>query len=127
MTKLPRQIALVLESFPASTWAPQLVSAVNQFALEVVQAFLFSIPKYKTLTIRTGPNQEDAFPIDFPVQAIPSEVRVAAELNQWGGDSKYAAMTVRWSPIVTQGLCVRVNFITGLDANSSYSIRLAYQ
>ncbi len=37
-------------------------------------------------------------------------------------------MTVRWSPIVSNGaLAVRVNFITGLDANRSYSIRLAYQ
>ncbi len=127
--KLPRQVALVLEAFPASVWAPQLVQAVNQFALEVVQAFLFTIPKYKVLIFATSENQEDSFPIDFPVEAIPTEVRVAAELNQWGGDSRYAAMTIRWSPVIGNNgqPCVRVNFITGLNSDSSYSIRLAYQ
>ncbi len=128
MTRLPRQIALVLSSFPASAWAPELVTAINQFAFEVVQAFLFAVPKYKDLKITTGADQEDSFPIDFPVERTPTDVRVAAELSQWGGDSRYAAMTVRWSPIVSNGaLSVRVNFITGLDANRSYSIRLAYQ
>ncbi len=129
MTKLPRQIALVLESFPASAWAPQLVQAVNQFAFEVVQAFLFSIPKYKVLEFATPLNQEEAFPIDFPVERMPVEVRVAAEMSQWGGDARYAAMTVRWSPIVLNAgqLAVRVNFITGLSSNTNYSLRLAYQ
>lgn len=127
MVKLPRQIALVLESFPASAWAPQLVQAINQFAFEVVQAFLFATPKYKVINFATSTNQEDSFPIDIPVESMPVEVRVAAELNQWGGDARYAAMMVRWSPIVTQGLAVRVNFITGLASNTSYSLRLAYQ
>ncbi len=124
MTKLPRQIALVLSAFPASEWAPQLVNAVNQFALEVVQAFLFASPKYKTLDFTVGLNQEDSFPIDFPVDATPNEVRVASP-----GDDGLSAVTVKWVPITITAsqLGVRINYITGLSSNTTYSIRLAYQ
>ncbi len=124
MIRLPRQIALVLASFPAGNWAAELVNAVNQFSLEVVQAFRFAVPQYKTLTFTTGTTVADSFPIDFPVESTPVDVWVANS-----GESDVYAVTVKWAPIVANGnqLAVRVNLLTGLASASTYSIRLGYR
>ncbi len=123
--KLPRQVALVLELFPKESWAQTLVNAVNQFALEVVQALRVAQVQYKTLTFRTGEDVTAAFPIDFPVESTPRDVRIAGIPS--GDVIGLSAITVKWQPIVAQGLSVRVQYITGLTANTSYTVRLAYQ
>ncbi len=123
--RVPRQIALVLSTFPLGQWATDLVNAINQFSLEVVQAFQQTAPKYKTLSFATSATIADSFPIDFPVDASPSEVRIAAAT----GDNGTAALTVKWVPIsiTSSQLGVRVSLITGLSSNTTYSIRLSYQ
>ncbi len=122
--KPPRQVALVLSLFPREPWAQALVSAVNQFALEVVRAFTFGQPVYKTLDFTTGAAVADSFPIDFPVEATPVDVWVSAVPS---GDNGTSAVTVKWQPISTPGLAVRVNLVTGLAVNTTYSIRLGYR
>lgn len=123
--KLPRQVGLVLEQFPPGEWSRSLVNALNQFALEVVQSFRVAGVRYKTLSFTTGDAVEDSFPIDFPVEASPSEVRIAGVPR--GDSAGVSAVTVKWQPIVAQGLAVRVNYITGLTSQTQYAIRLAYQ
>lgn len=121
----PKPVRLDLALFPAASWARALVSAVNQFALQVVDAFKIAAAKEKELSFKTGEDTVLSFPISFPVEAIPREVRVAAVPN---GDTGYSAITVKWQPVTTNGSqrAVRVNFITGLNANTSYVIRLVY-
>lgn len=123
---LPRQVALVLEQFPKADWSRALVNALNQFALEVVQAFRFSRPNYKTLSVITGPTVADTFPIVFQVESMPVDVWIAATPV---GDTGTAAITVKWQPIVSNSsqLGVSVNLITGLSADTTYSIRLGYR
>lgn len=123
---LPRQVALAIRLFPASEWATSLVNAVNQFSIETVQALRFALPKYKTLDLVVVDDAAALFPIDFPVEASPVDVWVAHS-----GDAGLSsqAVTVKWEPIVgnQNQLCVRVNLITGLALNSTYSIRLGYR
>lgn len=123
--KLPRQIALVLSLFPQEGWAGALVNALNQFSLEVVQAFRFAVPQYKTLTFSTGATVADSFPIDFPVDAFPSDVWIAGVPS--GDQAGTSAITVKWLPVVANSLVVRVSLITGLSANSTYAIRLGFR
>lgn len=126
MTKLPRQIALVRALFPAGIGFGDLVNLINQFALEVVQAFRFVTPTYKTLTFTTGDDPTTLFPIDFPVEATPNDVWIA---NSGDSGLSAQAMTVKWEPIVgnKSSLQVRVNLLTGLANNSTYSVRLGYR
>lgn len=122
--KLPRQISLVLGLFPAGEWSTKLVNLVNQFSFEVVQSFLFALPKYKELAFTTGAAVASSFPIDFPVAQMPIDVWVAS-IN----DSGTSAVTVKWQPIVStnNSLNVRVSFITGLSTSTAYTIRLGYR
>ncbi len=122
--KLPRQIALVLSAFPKGPWSQTLVNAINQFSLEVVQAFRFGQPKYKVLTFTTGSSSADSFPIDFPVEATPVDVWIAAVIS---GDTGGSAITLKWQPISTPALSVRVTLITGLGDDTTYNIRLGYR
>lgn len=122
--RLPRQIALVLEAFPKEAWAAGLVNLLNQFSLEVVQAFRVAQPIYKTLSFTTGASVADSFPIDFPVESTPNDVWVAQV-----GDAGTGSVTVKWAPIVGNNLqlSVRVLMVTGLSSNTSYSVRLGYR
>ncbi len=121
--KPPRQVALVQSQFPAEGWATSLVNQFNQFALETVRAFGFVTPKYKVLVISTGATVADSFPIDIPIDFAPTEVRVAMVLS--GVPS--GAVTVVGTPILANNPVLRVTSITGLAANSTYSIRLAME
>ncbi len=128
MTTLPRQVALVLSQFPASLWAQSLVNALNQFSLEVVQAFRFAQPKYRTVTIVIPALTAvaDAFPVVFPVETSPVDVWIAGVSGDTGTD----AITVKWAPIVSNGaISVSVNFITGLSSaeDNTYVVRLGYR
>ncbi len=127
MVSLPRQVALVLAQFPKGEWSQSLVNAINQFSLEVVQAFRFSQPVYKVLSFSVGDEPTESFPIDFPVTSTPVDVWVAAVPA--GDVEGLDPITVKWAPIVANGnqLAVRVNFITGLASNTTYSVRLGYR
>lgn len=120
---LPKPQQLDLGRFPREPWAQVLVSAFNQLALQVLQALNIAAPKYKTLDFTTGPDVTASFPLDIPVEAFPLDVRVAGVIS---GDAGFEAVTPKWSNISTPGRCVRIRYITGLSANTTYSIRLAY-
>jgi len=122
----PKPARLDLAQFPAEGWARILVSAFNQFALQVVQALTIAAPKYKVIDFSTGADPIDSFPIDFPVPFAPNEVRVAAVLV---GDTGFDGITAKWSTTIknSNSLCVRIRWFSGLSSNTTYSIRLAYQ
>lgn len=126
VSRLPRQIALVLSQFPSATWSAALVSAVNQFAIEVVQAFRVAQPVYRELAIVTTAVVADSFPISFPVDSTPVDLWVAAVPR---GDIGTSAVTVKWQPIALTGgqLGVSIDLITGLTANSTYTVRVGYR
>jgi hypothetical protein len=123
-TKLPRQVSLRSALFPKGDWVQPLIEAVNQFSLEVVQAFRFAVPRYKTLDFSTGAVVTDSFPISFPVDVFPQDVWVAG--IPIGDLQGTAAVTVKWQPVVANLLCVRVQLLTGLSA-TTYSVRLGYR
>ncbi len=118
----PKQAQLSLAQFPQESWAVSLVSAFNQFSVQVVNAFKIAAPKYKVLSFTTGAAVADSFPIDFPVETAPSDVRVAMVVN--GAPS--GAVTVV-AQVLSGGKLVRVSSITGLSINTTYSIRLAME
>ncbi len=125
MIKLPRQIALVLSTFPVETWAQQLVNNLNQFSLEVVQALRLAVPQYRTLNFTTGASVPDSFPVDFPVDETPNDVWVASS----GVEGVTNAIAVNWAPILGNNSApsVRISYITGLASLTRYSIRLGYR
>lgn len=115
----PRQISLVRSDFPAGKCWDDLVEALNQFSVQTVQAFKTVNTAYRTLALDTGPTPADLFPLDLKSPGFqPSEVRVAKQ----AGDPFSGAVTVAWHLLGTGD--VRIDGITGLAANSSYSIRL---
>ncbi len=120
MTTPPKQVQLVKELFPKEPWASSLVAALNQFSVQVVETFRATATRYKVLTFSTGADPATSFPIDVPVDEPPSDVRVAMVLS--GAPS--GPVTVLAQPL-SGGKLLRVSSITGLAANSTYSIRLA--
>lgn len=120
----PKPIRLELSQFPPQPWAKSLVGAINQFAQQVVAAFKIAAPTDKLLDFKTGTTPADSFPIVFPVEQAPGALVVAQVVK---GDAWTAAVVPRWSIVTSNGrLSVSVDFITGLAADTSYSIRLRY-
>lgn len=121
----PKPIRLELSQFPAAAWAIALVGAINQFAQQVVSAFKIATPTFREISFKTSATVEDSFPINVPVDTLPSEVRIAAIPS---GDSGFSAVTLKWQPVSNNGSsrCIQVNFITGLNADTAYTVRLAY-
>ncbi len=119
----PKQIKLLLAQFPKEPWAKSLVEAINQMSLETTAALASSEAKFKTLKFKTGAVVADSFPIDFPVPAPLSSMRVAKVEK---GPSSTGAVTVQWA-MLTGGRQVQVQMITGLSVSSSYEIRLALE
>ncbi len=118
----PKPLRLALEQFPKEPWAESLVDAFNQLALQTTQALTVVGPKYKTLDIKTGVTPANSFPIDVKVEAPPKSVRVAMVLA--GTPSGAVSVTAQ---VLSGGKLVRVSNISGLAANTSYSIRLAME
>ena len=117
----PRQVSLDISLFPQAPWATALVNAVNQFAVQVVQAFARSTTRYKVLSFTTRSNVAASFPNDVLCDSPPQEVRIAAVVT--GAPS--GAVTVVWQPL-SSGKAFRVSLITGLAASTAYQVRLAW-
>lgn len=120
----PRQLQLVPGEFPKEPWAQSLVSGLNQFSVQTVQAFRIASVQYKILTFNSGLTSADSFPIDIPVDVLPSEIRIACVVN--GEPAVGVGVTVRWRAL-GGGKSVRISEITGLAASTDYSIRLAME
>lgn len=119
----PKQISLVRAQFPLESWATSLVNAVNQFSREVVQSLSKSAKVYRVLSFSTGADPLASFPIDLQVDFVPVEVRVAMVLS----GTPIGAVSVVAVPIMGDGQVLRVINVTGLAANSTYSLRLALE
>lgn len=116
----PKQIVLVRSDFPSGQCWDALVAAVNQFSMQTVQAMNQLQTAYRDLSLNTGATPADLFPLDIKAPGFsPSEVRVAKA----SGDEFTGAVAVVWHLLANGG--VRIDSITGLAPNSSYSIRLA--
>lgn len=116
----PKEARLSLADFPEQPWAKKLVDAFNQFSAETTKALVASQSTYKELDVKTGATVANAFPIDVPVSFIVKDVRVAMVLS----GTPSGAVTVTAS-MLSGGKLLRVSSITGLSANSRYSLRLA--
>ena len=116
----PKQLQLLAAVFPKEKWAEDLVKGLNQFALETTKALTVAAPVYKVLTFTTGVTVANSFPIDFPVEDIVNECRVAMVLK---GVPSGAVSVV--AQMLSGGKKLRVSTITGLAASTAYSIRLA--
>lgn len=116
----PKQLQLNPEDFPKESWARALVKGLNQFALETTRALTRAAPAYKVLTFTTGASVAASFPIDFPVESIVNDCRVALILEGTpaGAVSVTAAM-------LSGAKRLRVSYIYGLATSTRYSIRLA--
>ncbi len=116
----PRQVALNLKDFPDEPWARALVEAVNQFAIQTVQA-ISSIPApfYRDVQF-TSDGSAVAAPFDIPVSATPTDVHVAQVLS--GGDGRPVA--VNWS-VLSGGKKIRLTSFSGLIASTAYVVRLS--
>lgn len=118
----PKPVRLMLAQFPKEPWAKSLVDAFNQLALQTTQALTTVAPTLKTLTFTTGATVADSFPIDVKVEAPVTSARVAMVLS----GTPSGAVTVQAKPL-SGGKLLRVSLITGLAANTAYSIRLALE
>ncbi len=121
----PKQAALVLSMFPPEPWAKALVEAFNQLSLQSTQsaqALIGAGGKYKVLDIKTGASVAASFPIDVKVAEPVKSVRVAMVLT----GVPTGAVSVE-AQLLSGGRLVRVSNITGLAANTIYSIRLALE
>lgn len=116
----PRQVQLVRNEYPQDAWATSLVNLFNQFVVQTCSAFGSAVTKYKTLSFVTSGVASDSFPIDVPVDVLPSEVRIA----QVASGTVSGAVTVQWTPLGS-GQTVRISLITGLLPTTSYEIKLA--
>lgn len=118
----PKPQRLDLDLFPLEPWAKPLVDSFNQLALQTTQALTVVAPKYKTLSFRTGATPANSFPIDVMVDAPPNSVRIAMVLT---GIPSGAVTVV--AQVLSGGRVLRVSSITGLAANTTYSLRLALE
>ncbi len=118
----PKQVQLSLEQFPKESWAQSLVAGFNQFVVQTVAALRIAAPVYKVLSFTTGPTVSDSFPIAIQVDAPVSECRVGMIL---AGNPTGAVFAVAQN--LSGGRLVNVTNITGLAANTFYSIRLALE
>ena len=108
--------------FPNEPWAKALVETFNKFSLETTRALTDVGGVQKTLTFKTGATVANSFPIDVKVESVIKSVRVAMVLT--GVPS--GAMSVTAS-MLSSGRSLRVSNISGLAANTSYSLRLALE
>ncbi len=115
----PKQAQLVLEQFPKEPWARSLVEAFNQLSLETTQALTGTGANFKTLDIKTGATVADSFPINIKTDRIVNSVSLAMVLN----GTLTGACTIT-AQALSGGKLLRVSNITGLAANTSYSLRL---
>lgn len=123
MAETPKQVRLDPERFPrGAAWVRPLVDAFNQLSLQVTQALTSRADPYRVLEVVTEATPADAFPIDVPVGRIVTEARVAMVL----AGAPAGAVTVVAS-MLSGGKLLRVSNITGLAANTRYSIRLALE
>lgn len=118
----PKPVRLELGLFPKEPWAKPLVDAINQLSLQTTQATTRKGVTYKVLTFKTPASAADAFPIDIKVDAPVTDVRVALVLS----GAPNGAVTVT-AQMLSGGKLLRVSNITGLAANTAYSVRLAME
>ncbi len=117
----PKPVRLSLGRFPKEPWAKDLVDAFNQLALQTTQALTMTAPALKTLKFTTGATVADSFPIDVPVTSPPSTWSAMVLSGVPSG-----AVTVQAAPL-SGGKLLRVSLITGLAADTAYSIRLVLE
>lgn len=122
MASPPKQLRLDPTQFPKEPWAKALVDAFNQLSLQTTQALTGGGANYKTLTFKTGATVANSFPIDVKTAVSVTSARVAMVLS---GEAT-GAVTVVAQPL-SGGKTLRVSNITGLAANTAYSIRLALE
>lgn len=122
MADAPKPARLDLALFPKEPWAKALVDAFNQLSLQTTQALTGVGGVTKVLSFKTGATPANSFPIDVRVDSPPKSVRVAMVLS--GVPS--GAVTVV-AQLLSGGKFLRVSNITGLAANTTYSIRLALE
>lgn len=118
----PKQVKLDLAIFPKTPWAKALVDALNQFSLQTTQALQVAGPKYKTINFTTGAVVADSFPIDIKVDAPVLDARVAMVLS--GIPTGAVVLTAQ---MLSGGKLLRVSSISGLAANTPYTLRLALE
>ncbi len=119
MANAPKQVSLSLAQFPQEPWAKALVEAFNQLSLETTQALTGIGANFKTLDIKTGATVANSFPIDIKVDRIVKSATLAMVLN--GVLTGACTITAQ---VLSGGKLLRVTNITGLAANTSYSLRL---
>lgn len=124
----PKQVKLDLAAFPKEPWAQQLVTAFNQLSLQTTQALQVAAPKYKDLVFKTGAVAANSFPIDVTLDFKPSNVSVAQVTNgatTGGTVIQWQLLSLTRQQSQSGNFVIRVSRISGLLADTSYSIRLA--
>lgn len=128
----PKQFQIDLSLFPKdAAWAKPMVDALNQFAQQTV-AFAQALNPppsaitFKTINFLTDATVSSSFPLDFPVDTAPKEVRVA--LINLGTQDISKPITPQWTIVnTTSKTFVRITGITGLASNTRYQMQLALQ
>lgn len=122
----PKQIQLVKEAFPNEPWAKMLVDAFNQLSAQVTQAASVATKETKSLKFTTGASVATSFPLDIPVERIPTDVRVSQVIGAVGSGANAA----QWAVLARNSkgvIVVRISLITGLLPSTKYEVRLTLE
>lgn len=122
MADAPKQVRLDLTQFPDAPWAKALVGAFNQLSQQVTQAGGATQPTFRELRLKTGPTPSKSFPIDVKVDAPVKSVSVALVVSGTPSGAVFATASM-----LSGGKLLRVSNISGLAANTEYTIRLALE